>query len=553
MDSASSAEYSTKMRTVFGHCVFWVACLAAAALLSGCGGMGRSERSADAKDEAELGQTVASVAEVGRPESLIVEGYGLVGGLSGTGSSMCPTGVRAYLKSYIMTRLSERTINLDELIDSKDTAVVRLEGVMPAVVSEGERFDVRIRPVEGSDVTSLRDGWLYEAELRPLGMSQVQSRVLATVEGAAFIDVIGAGEPRMADGYVIGGGVAKHGYAGGLRLRRADFARASTVRNRLNERYGVGMAEAISAEEIGFIIPQAYQRRKARLVSMVAATYLAETPELIEKRIDTFLSRLAVTAEAERSEIALEAMGGRCLPKLATLLESPSEEVRLRAARCMLNLEDDRGAEALRAIVLDETSTYRFEALDTIVAGARRNDAATLARRLLRDSDTRMVLAAYEHLRRMDDTAIRQESVGRSFYLERVVQTDRKAIFVARSGYPRVVIFGAPLVCRDSLFVESPDGAVMIDSHKGQDYASLTRRGAGGQGIAGPVRSGLTVSQIVRTLGAERPRAGSAGPVGLGVPYTDVTAVLKQLTAKEGVAAEFWVGPLPKIGLLVKK
>jgi len=286
---------------------------------------------------------------------------------------------------------------------------------------------------------------------------------------------------------------------------------------------------------------------------MVAATYLGETPELIDKRIDTFMSRLAVTAEAERSEIALEAIGGRCLPKLATLLESPSEEVRLRAARCMLNLEDDRGGEALRAIVLDETSAYRLEALDTIIAGARRNEAATLARRLLRDSDTRIVLAAYEHLRRLDDTAIRQEFVGRSFYLERVVQTDRKAIFVARSGDPRVVIFGAPLICRDSLFVESPDGAVMIDSHKGQDYASLTCRGAGGQGMTGPLRSGLTVSQIVRTLGAERPRTGSRSPVGLGVPYTDVTAVLKQLTAKEGVAAEFWVGPLPKIGLLVKK
>lgn len=541
------------MRTVFGHFVFWMGCLVAVGLLAGCGGLGRSKRSPEAQDEAELGPTIASVAEVGRPEALIVEGYGLVGGLSGTGSATCPTGVRAYLKGYILAQLPERTVDLDELIDSRDTAVVRLEGVMPVAVSEGEHFDVRVTLAEGSDATSLRGGWLYESELRPLGTTQVQSRPLATAEGPVFINLVGAGERSMTAGYVIGGGVAKLGYAGGLRLRRDNYAVASNVRNRLNERYGVGTAQAVSAQEIAFIIPEAYRQRKARFVSMVAATFVAETPALVEKRIDTFVARLSDPARAEGSEIALEALGRRSLPKLAPLLESPDEAVRVRAARCSLYLGDDAGWGVLRAVALDENSSYRLEALDAIAAGARRNDAAALARRLLRDSDTRIVLAAYEHLRRMEDLAIRQEFIGRSFYLEQVLQTDRRAIYVARSGDPRVVIFGAPLVCRDSLFVESPDEAVLIDSRKGQDYAALTRTMPGQQGAIGPVRSGLTVSDIVRKLGAEPPRAGSTSPTGLGVPYTDIIAVLEQLTAKEGVAAEFWAGPLPKIGLLVKK
>jgi len=541
------------MRTVFGHCVWWAAFLAAAGLLAGCGRMGRSEPSADAEDEAELGRTIALMAEVGKPEPLVVEGYGLVGGLAGTGSATCPTAVRAYLKNYIMGQLPKRTIDLDELIDSKDTAVVRLEGVLPAAVSEGEHFDVRATLVEGSDATSLRGGWLYEAELRPLGTTQVQSRPLATVEGALFVNLIGAGEPGATDSYVIGGGVAKQGYFGALRLRRPNYALASTVRNRINERYGVRTAQAVSAREIAFIIPETYRQRKIRFVEMVAATYVSETPALVEKRIDTFVARLNVPADAERSEIALEALGNRCLPKLATLLESPDEAVRMRAARCMLYLGEDAGWAVLREMALDEHSAYRLDALDAIAAGARRNDAAALARRLLRDSDARVVLAAYDHLRGMEDVAIRQEFVGRSFYLEQVLQTDRHAIFVSRSGDPRVVIFGGPLVCRDSLFVESPDEAVLIDSRAGQDYASLTRQIPGREGTIGPVRCGLTVSEIVRKLGAEPPRAGSASPTGLGVPYTDIIAVLEQLTAKEGVAAEFWAGPLPKIGLLVKK
>jgi len=540
------------MRTVSGHCVFWVACLAAATLLSGCGGMGRSERSADAKDEAELGQTVASVAEVGRPEPGVVEGYGLVGGLPGTGSAICPTGVRAYLKRYVLAQLPDSTMNLDGLIDSKNTAVVQLVGLIPAVVSKGEHFDVRVRPVAGSDARSLRGGWLYEAELRSQGASQVRSWALATVEGAVFINLIGTTEPALTDGYVIGGGVANYDYRGTVRLRRAKYEVASTLRNRLNERYGRGAAQAVSATGIDFVVPPQYQRRKARFVSMVSATYLTETPELLEKRIDVFVSRLSVAESAERSEIALEAVGRNCLPKLATLLDAPSEEVRLRAARCMLNLGDDRGWESLRTIALDAASAYRLEALDAIVVGARRNEAIALARRLLRDSEARVILAAYEHLRQMEDVAVRQEFVGRRLYLEQVVQTDRKAIFISRSGDPRIVVFGAPLRCRDNLFIESPDGQVVIDSRQGRDYASLSRR-MPGQGGVGPVRSGLTLSQIVRALATERPPARSGSPGGLGVSYSEVTAVLEQLSAKEGVAAEFWVGPLPKIGLLVKK
>jgi len=538
------------MKSLWGHWMLRASLLLAAALLAGCGGKGRM---AEPGDDPELGQTVASVAEIKRPEQAVVEGYGLVGGLPGTGSSICPTGVRRYLKSYILRQLSGTTPDLDALIDSKNTAVVQLVGLIPALPSKDDRFDVRVRPVDGSDATSLRGGWLYEAELRGQGAAQTRSRVLARVEGAVFVNTIGTAEPSLTDGYVLGGGAVGYDYAGRIRLRRGEYTVANTIRNRLNERYGAGTAQAISAEEIGFVIPPAYRNRKARFVVMLATTYLTETPELLTKRIDALIAGLGVPEQAERSEIGLEAIGRSSLPKLAAVLDDPREALRLRAARCMLNLGDDRGWSALQAIAEDPDSALRLEALEAIVQAGQRNPAAALTRRLLRDDDVRVVLAAYEHLREMQDMAVRQEFIGRSFYLEQVVQTNRRAIFVARSGAPRVVVFGAPLACRDNLFIESPDGHIVIDSRAGQDYASLTRRVAGRQGVIGPVRSGLTVSEITRALAAERPRTGGGSPVGLGISYSEVTAVLEQLSAKEGVAADFWVGPLPKIGLLVKK
>jgi len=534
------------MRDILGHRAFWAGLALAVVLLVGCGRQTGSDGASELLDDAKLGPTVGSVAAVAEPEPVVVEGYGLVAGLPGTGSGVCPVGLRAYLKQYILTQVSDSSLQIDEFIDSRNTAVVLLEGVIPPMASEGSAFDVRVRPVDGSDTTSLHGGWLYKAELRQKGTSGLQTRTLAMVEGPVFINQLGVSEPDLTQGVVLGGGSAKFGYNGAMRMRRTDYRTASAVRNRLNERYGAGTAASVSATDVAFVVPEAFQRRPRRFVSMVVTTFLTETPELLQTRIDTFTQGVTVPEIAERCEVSLEAIGRRCLVKLAPMLETEDEAVRLRVARCMLNLEDDRGLPPLQAIARDRKSPRRIEALRAVAVGAKRNDAVLLARQLLRDDDQAVVLAACDQLRELEDFSIRQEFVGRSFYLERVMQTDRKAIYVTRTGTPRVVLFGSPLQCRDSLFVKSPDGAVVLDSRADQNFVSLTRQAPTGHGVIGPLRSGMSLSEVIRALGAERRSAARSGPRGLGVPYSDVITVLEQLSAKEAVAAEFWAGPLPK-------
>jgi len=172
---------------------------------------------------------------------------------------------------------------------------------------------------------------------------------------------------------------------------------------------------------------------------------------------------------------------------------------------------------------------------------------------LLRDNDVRIVLAAYEYLRQMDDAAVTREVIGRGFLLEQVVQSSHKAVFVARTGSPRVVLFGAPLRCRDNLFVETPDRAVVLDARAGQGYVSVIRQRPTRPGVIGPIHSSPDVGDLVRTLGGEAVAGPSGQLTAAGVPYTQVIALLEQLCAKDAVAATFWVGPLPKIDLPVKK
>jgi hypothetical protein len=528
----------------------------AVALLVSAGGCrsGESKRSSiELAGPAELGPTVGSLAGVVEPAPVSVEGYGLVGGLAGTGSAYCPPQVRAYLRQYILAQLPGGGRGVDELIDSDNTAVVLLEAEIPPTPSKEDHFDVRVRLVPGSEATSIRGGWLYKAELVPRGTFGADTRALATVEGPVFINPISTVEVSAKGGYILGGGRVLYDYAALLRLRKPDYRVASLIRNRLSERYGPNLVRALSPGDLEVRIPPDYLHRKLRFISMVPATPLEVTEELTRARVNAFVHQLAVGPDKESSEIALEAIGRDSLGKLGALLNASDAEVRLRAARCMLGLGDDRGLGTLRDLALDEDSPYRLDALEAVAVSARRNDASALARRLLRDSDVKVVLAAYEHLRRMEDPAVVREAVGRSFFLEQIVQTNRKAILVARSGDPRIVLFGAPLACRDNVFVESPDGTIVVDSQAGQSDVSVFRRPRARPGVVGPIKTSPDLRDLIHTLGAEPGRTVQGRLRGLGASYADVIALLEQLSVKEAVAAEFWAGPLPKTGLKVKK
>jgi len=77
-----------------------VAVLAATLLwLGGCGG---PVLEAPAPMRLDATATIGSVTEVFAPNVVAVEGYGLVGGLAGTGSRECPPRVRSYLRRYIL-------------------------------------------------------------------------------------------------------------------------------------------------------------------------------------------------------------------------------------------------------------------------------------------------------------------------------------------------------------------------------------------------------------------------------------------------------------------
>ncbi len=503
----------------------------------------------DLAPKIDLGDTIGSLAEVFSLGAISVKGYGLVGGLRGTGSAECPPRIRTYLKQYILKQSSEPKIDIGKFISSRNTAVVLVQGTMPAAVSKNRYFDVKATALAGTQTTSLESGWLYGAELRAAGRFGVTTKVLADAEGPVFIDTISDSEPDKKFGYILAGGTILDKYKIGLALRRPDYKIANAIRNRLNERFGGETAKAVSPSQIELKVPAKYINQKRRFISIVRATYLFETEEITKKRISTSIRKLAVSGEKDSSEAALEAIGKESLGKLRILLNSFNEQVRLRAARCMLNLGSDSGLDTLRQIAVDKGSAYRVEALEAISTGASRNDAASVSRRLLRDEDFDIRLAAYENLRKLDDIAVVQTFIAGNFYLEQITQTKQKAIFVSRSGQPRIVLFGGPIYCRDNVFIESADGNITINAPAGQEYVSIIRKHPRRPNVIIQLQSSLKLSDIIRTLCEDPLKKAGQGRFGLGVSYSDAIAILKQMCDKGVVEAEFRAGPLPKIGI----
>ena len=525
----------------------WCVTLASLLAAFGCGGPGRhAAKNKSAADNNGIDDTIGMYAEIFASDAIPVSGYALVGGLNGTGSSECPTQIRTYLQKYILQRLAGAKVNVEDLISSHDTAVVIVEGVIPPAASKNQRFDVRVTALPGTQTTSLEGGWLYGVDLFEARQVGISIKPLAAAEGPVFTDsaISDSQDPRT--GYVLGGGTVVEEYKVNLALRLPDYRIVSQIRNRINERFGYEIAVALAPGSIELRIPTKYLEAKGRFIQLVRATYLVSSPELTEKRIMTHIEKLASSKDKNASEIALEAIGNAALPKLTALLNSSDPEIRLRAARCMFNLGDQKGREALWGIATDKESAYRLDAVEALVNTSAGQDVTSMLQSLLRDDDLSIRLIAYENLVRLKDATVSRKLIADSFYLDQVTQTGKPAILVSRRIQPRVALLGSPIYCRSNVFIETSDGTITINVPAGEKYATIIRKHPRHPDIIIQLKSSLDLADIIETLCREPLNPTAQGGPGLGVPNSTLGGLLSKMVDSGAVQAEFYAGPLPK-------
>lgn len=517
-------------------------------VLCGCG-PGKKKMDSALEKPKDLDTTVGELVGLYESGAVSVHGFGIVAGLAGTGSSECPQKLRAELKKYILKQTVGANIgNPDNFINSPNTAVVEIYGVIPTLGTKGEPFDLLIAPLPGTQTTSLAGGRLYTAELsafeRFFGYGQY-SKTLALGAGPVFINKIQGGNGKVGNAYVLAGGKIVEEVSIRLILDTPNYYTANAIRNKINERFGANPATAMSHMEIRLTVPPQYAKHKGKFLTMVQSLYLGTSTSLEQKRIASLINDLAQSGNKDVSEISLETIGKRALNSLATLLEHPDPEVRFRSARCMLNIGDERGMTVLRQTVQDTRSLFRISAIKAIGRHARRSEVSSILMRVLDDNNLDVTLTAYEQLRSIKDATILSQTIAGDFVLDSVISKGPRRIIAYRTGVPRIVIFGAPMYCSRNMFIQSSDGKVMINSRPTDEFVTMSRKHPRQATLIGPARSNHKVSEVIRALG-EIPVVSKTTRKrpGLGVSYSEIIAILETMCKTGVIDADFIAGAM---------
>lgn len=507
-----------------------------------------TDKSLESDSPAQIDNTIGQLADLVAFSPIPVKGIGIVVGLNNTGSSECPPMVRDYLRQYIIAQLGKRvSVNPDMMINSRDTAIVLVEGSIPPGAAADESFDITVTALPNTQTTSLKGGRLYTTDLKFTTQSQIiagTSKILAVAAGAVYIDTISQDNPDLRKGLILGGGKVIENHQLTLALFKPNYRLAAIIRNRINERFGRDTTNAVSEGILYLSLPHEFKDRKERFIELIRSLYITSSAVSEERQINELIEKLKNDPAKEKYETGLEAIGKPVIIKLLPLLESSDIMTRFYAAKCLFNIGDLRALKSLREFAQDTTSIVRIDAIKTLASRGKKQDIIALMNRIVRDDDFDVRYAAYEYLQRYNDPSIIRTAVAQDFYIDQIIHISPKAIFVSRKDEPRIVLFGAPIICQEDIFIESDNGHIIINALPDEKRISAMCKHPITGELVGPLKTSFRLTDLIRTLGDDPAPKDEKKRAGLGIPYSQIAELVKKMCDKGAVKADFVPGPL---------
>jgi len=493
--------------------------------------------------------TVASESAVLGYRDVVVRGFGFVVGLDGTGSRTVPTDVRGFMIQEMGRRgvgqppFDEFTP--EELLDSLDTAVVVVEGVIPAGSTAGSPFDVRVYAAPGTQTISLENGILYSCELRPgpLSAGPRQASMLATAAGPIFVNPFsepGSGVTNRLAGRVLNGGSVQRDLPLKLRLAIPSHGRAASMQSVINTNFPrepgqrEPTAHGENDESIRINVPPSWRGRTGEFIELLRHTSLSlDAPEAIGLQIRRAL--LATPTFDEAAAWRWQALGIRVLPMIQDLYDHPEERVRMGALRAGAKLNDQLVVPHLAELARDSGPSTRIESIELLGAMGVNPVIDRHLRDLLDDNDIDVRLAAFESLvERRDPNLDRIKPQGR-FELWSI-PSSRPLVYLTQTGVARLVVFSKESQLSLPITLQAWSNRLLIKGDMGRDSVEVFYRSRDSHGrvIAdGP----LNLVEFIRFL-AHRPSADDPRP-GLDMRYGEVVGVLHELWKNRFLGADF--------------
>ncbi|MEY3144310.1 MAG: hypothetical protein RLY21_2803 [Planctomycetota bacterium] len=435
--------------------------------------------------------TVASETAVAGLTPVVVRGYGLVVGLKETGGRLMPAEVRAMMVQELARRgignptTSPEGWTPERLLDSPDTAIVVVEGVIPPGATKGTKFDLRVSALPGTDVTSLEGGRLYTTDLRPgpLMVGSRQAKIIAEGKGNIFINpFVEPGATRRDAvnrliGRILDGGSTKEDMPLKLKLATSSHTRARTIQTAINStfprepRQKNETARGENSDSVELTVPPSFDGKTEDFIQLVRHVPL----DITATETTAIAIRKALIANPGSAEAAMwrfRALGKRALPVIQDLYEYPEEEPRMAALRAGAALDDPLAVRPLLGMARSATTDNRIRAIGLLGDMGFNPDVDLGLRPLLDDTDVDVRLATYEALLKRKDPIITRMTIDEKFDVA-IVPSEKEMVYVAQSGRPTIAVFGVDLSVERPLTVSAWSNRLMVKADSGDDQLQV--------------------------------------------------------------------------------
>lgn len=481
------------MTNLSRHARVVLLCLLTLPMIGGCGGKnegrpGNATPGATYTGPRFLYNTVGSLSRLNNNQPQYVSGYGLVVGLDATGSSEVPQALRQWLinemtKQGVGRQQYEEVLPLSpaQMLASPNTAVVRVEGIIPAGAVQGSRFDLLVSAADSS-TTSLVGGRLYTCELSAGGSNPERFYLtpLALGRGAIYLgpstnverDVFELDENQRR-ALVVAGGEVLESRSFELVLNQPSRTRAGLIADRINERYPAApsderpTANALSPLVIKLHIPARYEEDPKGFIDLINHTFIDRAAGFVRLKADQLAEVLMDDPGQSASVImAWKALGpnvSQVVRRYYANAENSAETqqtdepqaqptplfIRLAALEAGAFVGDERASEFLLELAQHDDPSVRIRVAEALahLSKSLYGDRALLG--LLNDKIRSVRIAAYESLARkgsplIERKVLRDRNGEIKMVIDRLPVRD-PLIYITQKRYPRLVIFNPRL------------------------------------------------------------------------------------------------------------
>ncbi|MEM9252815.1 MAG: flagellar basal body P-ring protein FlgI [Planctomycetota bacterium] len=415
-----------------------------------------------------LRNTIGSLCTLNGFTPTYASGIGIVVNLDGTGSPQVPAPLRTQIVNDLRKRGVGSVRSIDtgfplvtpgQLLDSENTAVVAVQGLIPAGATKDTRFDVLVSALPQTQTTSLQGGRLMPLDLTAAGAEAPATFLpkLADARGDMYLNPFDEDNAATEDtaflrqGIVLRGGRVAEDQRLELLLNQPSWARSRTIANRINERFGLtedrrAIAEPKTDRAIAIFVPPRYANNPAELVSLISYVYLGGGPGF-ESAMAAQLVEVARRRPSDRLEVemAWKALGKTVLPQIRPLYEDEDVGLAMAALSAGAFLQDERTSDRLSRLAETDDKNLKIRVTQVLSELHHSQRGSTVLGQLASDLDPDVRVAAYEAMIRTGDSQVQRlpirDETDRIKYVIDRIRSDQPMVYAQITSTPTLAIF----------------------------------------------------------------------------------------------------------------